>query len=147
MAKNASFTVTIDTKGYEEVKKKLPEVAEKALYQMGVLGVEGAVRSISGQYTIDNKAVDTGRLRASISFITQNKKGDSGIPQPPNAEAGDKLSGNGEQDFVIVGTNVNYAQIIHNGTSKMLGRPFLREGIDKKKEEMKESVEKILKGE
>ena len=145
MTDGIQFSVTIDTSGYKKVEKDLPQAIEKALYQMGVLAVEGAVRSISGQYTVDNKAVDTGRLRASISFITEKDKGDSGIPQPPNAEAGDKLSGNGEKDFVIVGTNVNYAQIVHNGTSKRTGRPFLREGIDKKKEEMQEKVKDILK--
>lgn len=147
MADKIEFTVTIDTSGYKKVEKDLPQAIEKALYQMGVLAVEGAVRSISGQYTVDNKAVDTGRLRASISFITENDKGDSGLPQPPNAQASDRLSGKGEKDCVIVGTNVNYAQIIHNGTSKRAGRPFLREGIDKKKDEMQEKVKKILQGE
>ena len=147
MADGVQFSVTIDTSGYKKVEKDLPQEIEKALYQMGVLAVEGAVRSISGQYTVDNKAVDTGRLRASISFITEKGKGDSGLPQPPNAEADDKLSGKGEKDFVVVGTNVNYAQFVHNGTSKRMGRPFLREGIDKKKDEMKSKVESIFKGE
>lgn len=144
---DASFTVNINASGYEEAKKEAPKAIDDALYQMGVLAVEGAVRSISGRYTAGNQAVDTGRLRASISFITKDASGASAEPTPPNAEPTDRLSGKGEDGFVIVGTNVSYGEYVHNGTSRMQGRPFLREGIDQKRNEMQKAVERILKGE
>lgn len=144
MADGFEFSISIDVKGYEKVRASMPEVVEKALYAMGTLAVDGAVKSISGQYTKENTAVDTGRLRASISFITENKSG-GGKGESEASQPDDKLTGSGEKDFVIVGTNVEYAQYVHNGTSRMPARPFLREGIDQKKEEMQEKVTEIFK--
>lgn len=139
-----NFSISVDAKGYEKVLVRLPKVVEQALYLMGTLAVEGAVRSISGQITPDNLAVDTGRLRASLSFITENEQGTSGQTSP-NSQPDDELSGSGEKDYVIVGSNVNYAEYVHNGTSRMPGRPFLREGIDNKKEKMQEKVTELFK--
>ena len=123
----------------------LEEAKERALYAIGVKAVEGGVNAISGRYDIA-PAVDTGRLRASISFITPTQKGGSGQPKPKNAEAGDDLTGTAERNTVVVGSNVEYAEKVHNGDSKMAGRPFLREGIDKTKDKMREQVTKIFKG-
>lgn len=139
------YKVTIDTSGYKKVVDNLPKAIERCLYQIGVLAVEGATRSISGQYTPSNHAIDTGRLKASISFITATQSGDSGFASSAS-QSGDKLSGKGEDGVVIVGTNVNYAEYVHDGTTKMVSRPFLREGIDEKKSEMQERVKDILEG-
>lgn len=123
------------------------EAIDRALYAIGLKGVEGATDAISGAYNVA-AAVDTGRLRASISFITEKgDKGDNGQAPPPNAKQGDKLSGTAEKNSVVVGSNVEYAEYVHNGTSRMDGRPFLREGIDKTKGDMERQVEKIFKGE
>lgn len=123
------------------------EAVDRALYAIGVKGVEGATDAISGAYNVA-AAVDTGRLRASISFITATgEKGDNGTAPPPNAKSGDKLSGTADKNSVIVGSNVEYAEYVHDGTSRMDGRPFLREGIDKTKGDMERQVNKIFKGE
>lgn len=124
---------------------ELHEATERALYAIGIKAVEGSVDAISGRYDI-KPAVDTGRLRASISFITPTQKGGSGQPKPANAQAGDELTGTSEKNTVVVGSNVEYAEKVHNGDSKMAARPFLREGIDKTKDKMQEQVEKIFKG-
>lgn len=124
---------------------ELGEATERALYAIGVKAVEGSVDAISGRYDI-KPAVDTGRLRASISFITPTEKGGSGMMKPKNAEAGDELDGKAEQDTVVVGSNVEYAEKVHNGDSKMAGRPFITEGINKTKGKMEEQVSKIFKG-
>jgi HK97 gp10 family phage protein len=52
--------------------------------------------------------VDTGRLRSSITWRIES-----------------------EHDGVvgIVGTNVEYAIYVHQGTRRMAGRPFLLEGL------------------
>lgn len=141
------FGIKIETTGYNRVVKDLPKAIERCLYQIGILAVEGATRSISGQYTPSNHAIDTGRLRASLSFITKNESGDNGQPEVKTSQVGDKLSGNGEDGYVIVGTNVDYAEYVHNGTSRMKSRPFLREGIDTKKSEMEAITKSILQGE
>lgn len=143
---NDGMRFTIRVKNNSQlVLEELEKATERALYAIGVKAVEGSVDAISGRYDI-NPAVDTGRLRASISFITPTQKGDSGQPKPANAQAGDELTGTAEQNTVVVGSNVSYSEFVHNGTSKMAGRPFLREGIDKTKDQMQEQAEKIFKG-
>lgn len=90
--------------------KELERRTNRALYAMGVKAVEGATDAISGKYNVA-PAVDTGRLRASISFITASgEQGDSGQPKPANAQAGDELTGTAEQNTVVVGSNVSYAE-------------------------------------
>ena len=140
------FTIRIKVQSNADLaKEELEKATERALYAIGVKAVEGSVDAISGRYDID-PAVDTGRLRASISFITPTDKGNSGQPKPANAKTGDELTGTAEQNTVVVGSNVSYSEFVHNGTSKMAGRPFLREGIDKTKNQMQEQAEKIFKG-
>lgn len=144
MSDGMRFTIRVENNS-QLVLEDLGEAMERALYAIGVKAVEGSVDAISGRYDI-KPAVDTGRLRASISFITPTQKGDSGQPKPANAQAGDELTGTAEKNTVVVGSNVEYAEKVHNGDSKMAARPFLREGIDKTKDKMREQVTKIFKG-
>lgn len=144
MNEGMRFTIRVENNS-QLVLEELEKATERALYAIGVKAVEGSVDAISGRYDID-PAVDTGRLRASISFITPTQKGDSGQPKPANAQSGDELTGTSEKNTVVVGSNVEYAEYVHDGTSKMAGRPFLREGIDKTKDKMQEQAEKIFKG-
>lgn len=130
------------------------EAVDRALYAIGLKGVEGATDAISGAYGVA-AAIDTGRLKASISFITQ--MGDMNVvpegmgrcenKEVANSKPGDKLSGTADKNSVIVGSNVEYAEYVHDGTSRMDGRPFLREGIDRTKGDMERQVNKIFKGE
>ncbi len=144
MSDGMRFTIRVENNS-QIALGELEKATERVLYAIGVKAVEGSVDAISGRYDI-KPAVDTGRLRASISFITPTQKGGSGQPKPKNAEAGDDLTGTAEQNTVVVGSNVEYAEKVHNGDSKMAGRPFLREGIDKTKDQMQEQAEKIFKG-
>lgn len=144
MSDGLKFSIRVQNNS-QLVLEEFEKAVERALYAIGVKAVEGSVDAISGKYDTA-PAVDTGRLRASISFITPTQKGDSGQPKPANTQAGDELTGTAEQNTVVVGSNVEYAEYVHNGTSKMAGRPFLREGIDKTKDQMQEQAEKIFKG-
>ena len=92
------------------IRAELDKDIERALYAIGVKAVEGAVRSISGQYTPRNQAVDTGRLRASISFITAGGQSGAGAAQVPESKSGDRLDGQGPPNTVVVGSNVSYAE-------------------------------------
>lgn len=153
MSGGMNFTIRIENNS-KIVLDELKDVTERALYAIGVKGVEGSVDAISGKYSVAS-AVDTGRLRASISFITPTQEGAAKVITPANAKKGDKLSGTAEKNSVVIGSNVEYAEKVHNGmwTSEKGGkkrkykeRPFLRVGIDKTKGEMQEQVEKIFKG-
>ena len=151
MADDFQFQIKLDDK-IPEVLKALKERTEDCLYLMGTRAVEGAVRSITKGA---NQAVDTGRLRASISFVTPQKQSGQVTAQTPKAgqtiegnplKQGDLLDGKAPKDSVYVGTNVEYAQFVHNGTSRMAGRPFLTDGIQNNKEYIEEGVKGVLEG-
>ena len=108
MSDGMRFTIRVENNS-QLALGELEKATERALYAIGVKAVEGSVDAISGKYDID-PAVDTGRLRASISFITPTDKGGSGQPKPANAQAGDELTGTAEQNTVVVGSNVSYAE-------------------------------------
>ena len=130
-----------------QVLGDLGKAEARALFAAGIIVQKGATDSISGLYTAENKAVDTGRLRASISFITPEEQSGGAQNPPENAKETDVLKGRAEPHTMIFGSNVEYAQYVHNGTEKMPSRPFLREGVDRSKAEIKETIEKIFKGE
>ena len=161
MAGDLNFTIKVEDNS-KLVLEAEEKAIENALYAMGIKAVEGSVYAISGKLGIE-RAVKTGRLRASISFITP--AGDMTVvpngekrfenKEVENSEDGDKLSGTAEKNSVVVGSNVEYAEKVHNGmwTSEKGGknrkykeRPFLRVGIEKTKGEMERQVTTILKG-
>lgn len=51
-----------------------------------------------------------------------------------------------DNNTVVVGTNVNYAIYVHQGTQKMAANRFLRNGLSNNREEYAEIWEKCLKG-
>ena len=95
----------------EELERRIPVILE-------ALGIEAEGNAVD-EITI-MKAVDTGRLRGSISHA---------------------VSGND----VYIGTNVEYAPYVELGTHKMAARPFLRNAITKYSEDYKGIIEKGLK--
>lgn len=46
---------------------------------------------------------------------------------------------------ISVGSPLKYAKFVHNGTSKLKARPFIRDGIMRKRKEIKEEMEKPYK--
>ena len=108
MSQGMRFNIRMENNS-QLVLGALEKATERVLYAIGVKAVEGSVGAISGKYDID-PAVDTGRLRASISFSTPTEKGGSGQPKPANAQAGDELTGTAEDNSGVVGSNVGYAE-------------------------------------
>jgi hypothetical protein len=75
----------------------------KLLDRIGIRGVSIAKQVISGSPDTELKAVDTGRLRASLAYEVDASK-----------------------LLVRIGTNVKYAIFVFLGTVKMAARPVLR---------------------
>ena len=125
----------------DEMRAKM----EDALYVMGVTSVAGANEAISGASGIA-PAIDTGRLRASISFITPTREGVNKVSAEEAAKlkVGDTLKGSADKNTVVVGSNVEYAEYVHDGTSKMVGRPFLRVGIESVLDKMERLVQNVF---
>lgn len=105
--------IRVDNSGLykEELERRIPVILE-------ALGIEAEGNSVD-EITLLG-AVDTGRLRGSISHA---------------------VSGND----VYIGTNVEYAPYVELGTHKMAARPFLRNAITKYSEDYKGIIEKGLK--
>lgn len=129
-----------------QVKQQFDYAVKRALYAIGITIQKGATESISGLYTKENKAVDTGRLRASISFITPDQRSPAMAAKPATAVSSDTLSGRAPENTLIFGTNVSYAVYVHEGTKKVAARPFLREGVDRVRDDVKDTVDRIFKG-
>lgn len=103
----------------EEEKKK-----DKILYMIGLEWQKIVVEILTTK-----DIVDTGRLRASMSFIT-NKKRVKGTRVPETLPT-DYLSGRANKDELVVGSNVEYAEKneLQNRKGDFL-RPSLLEHAD-----------------
>jgi HK97 gp10 family phage protein len=103
-----------------EREKEIRKQTEKGMKKCG-LAIERDAKRMC--------AVDTGRLRASISTTWTGYGGDRArITNPvPETQSDDPVSVPGGNDFVVrVGTNVDYAIYLEKGTFKMGGaQPFL----------------------
>lgn len=117
-----------------ELENKMPEI----LSAMGNEAYKGIYN-----FMTEDKVVDTGRLRGSISYSTPYE--DYNQPTLAN-KGGDFITGNTEKDTVVIGSNVEYASYVNSGTSKQRARKFMETGIYRATPQIKGAVEKILKG-
>lgn len=110
---------------FEELNKRVPVI----LQGVGLEAEGNAVSEITAM-----GAVDTGRLRNSITYATATTQGAANT-QPVNKPDGVAKSsdyathGTPEDDSVYIGTNVEYAQYIEKGQKGKPGRPFLQNAI------------------
>lgn len=140
------FSIKLSDDNTKVAKEQLEKEKLRILRLWGSRAVGKSVDAITGNAGIPS-AVNTGRLRASISYILPDGEQGSKEDSSENQHAGDKLSGKADKDSVFVGSNVEYAIYVHEGTKGMAGRPFLRLGIDNMKEDAEEIAERVLKGE
>jgi HK97 gp10 family phage protein len=130
--------ITIEDNSTEVLKEMDKKVAE----MLDGMGNE-LYKSIYNFMTED-KVVDTGRLRGSISYSTPFKD----YKNPTLANTGnDYITGNKEPNTVVFGSNVEYASYVNCGTSKQRARKFMENGTYRAIPQIKKVVETILKGE
>lgn len=94
-----------------ELNDRVPTILE-------ALGMEAEGNAVSEITSLG--AVDTGRLRASISHAS-------------------------DENSAYIGTNVEYAPYVELGTRKMAARPFLKNAVANYTDEYKQIVEDGLK--
>ena len=95
-------------------------------------------------FMTEDKIVDTGRLRGSISFSTPY--GNYNQPTAVN-KTDDFIKDVKEKNTVVYGSNVEYANYVETGTTRQRARGFLKTGTYRAIPVIKSVVEKILKGE
>ena len=135
----------IDNSG--AVKAQMERNIGRALTMMGIKWQEIATKEATA-----TGVVDTGRLRASLSYITPDRASGRNMSElkpgkdgrPAKSLPSDALSGSAPSDTVIVGTNVEYGIYVHEGTSRRRGRPFIRDAVMNYKGDYNEICEREL---
>lgn len=97
-----------------ELDKTVDREMVKLLTRIGIRGEAIAKDGITGRPDLELKAIDKGRLRASLTYEV----------------VADKL-------LVRIGTNVKYAIFVFLGTRKMIARPVLRRMLMRLRAELK----------
>ena len=135
----------------DEVLSELEEATEKALYAIGLLGVEGCVEKASEIDTVTGRpTVDTGRYRAGFGFITPAQGKMSGTQTTEKKSSDDISMQRANKNTVVIANNVEYAPYLEVGSGTKEGgkhaRYIMKRGIESKFDEMKKQTEEILKG-
>lgn len=133
----------------DEILKALEEAARRGLEAIGLAAEGHAKKALT-----DQKAVDTGRLRNSVTYAMAGElphvKQYRGYKRAQGEEKraiyeykqpapGDK------DDGVYIGTNVEYGAFVELGTSKSPARPFLRPAATEHTTEYKRLMEESMK--
>ena len=135
----------------KEVVEELDKATEKALYAIGLLGVEGCVTKASDIDSATGRpTVDTGRYRAGFGFITPTQGRMSGMPASQKEPTDDISTQRASKDTVVIANNVEYAPYLEFGSGKKEGgkhaRYIMKRGIEWKLPEMKKQTKEILEG-
>ena len=121
----------------EELKRKVEENAERALMAVG-LQCEGYAKL---ELERSPRRVDTGLLRNSITYAISNKPPQvtsyhgsnpskrSGVKAVPIGFYSGNAPNDGDNLAVYVGTNVEYALYVHDGTSRMAANRFIKNAL------------------
>lgn len=136
----------------DDVIRAMEEAIDRGMEMIG-LQMEGYAKeelSKPWEHKTPNKlgetfrpTVDTGRLRGSITYATNNSHSSGQAP----AEASDYAThGMPKRGEVVIGTNVEYGPHIEFGTSKMAARPYLRPALQDHLDEYKKMILSQLKG-
>lgn len=150
--KDAQMTFTV-VDNSSLVLKATDEQIEQALIAIGArVETHAKLPVAAGGYM----PVDTGRLKNSITFALAGGNATTKRYKPDRKVENDKLtkpySGTAPSDpggkvrSVYVGTNVEYAEIVENGTSGRTARHYLRNAVANHMEEYKTLAEKALSG-
>ena len=124
-----------------EVRAELQDRIPVILEALGLQAEGNAISEITAM-----GAVDTGRLRNSITFATQNAQGSPNTQPGAPAKPEDYTpKGTAEDNAVYIGTNVEYAQYIELGARGRAPRPFLKNAVMNYQNDYKEIIEKGLK--
>lgn len=131
------FEITIEDnsdKILQELDSKMPEVLN---------GIGNELYKSIYSFMTEDKVVDTGRLRGSISYSTPY----TNYNNPTLANTTDDFIKDAkEKDTVVYGSNVEYANYVNSGTSKQRARKFIQTGTYRAVPQIQKVVENILKG-
>ena len=120
----------------------LDKAIENGLEAIGMTAEGHAKRKIT-----DYPAVDTGRLRNSITYAISGEKPQNSTYKDDSGNTYE-YSGTAPDDndpSVYIGTNVKYGAYVEIGTSRMGARPFLKPASSEHSDEYERIMEAALK--
>lgn len=135
-----SYTYKDNTK---EVLAALTKAKRNGLKAIGITAEGHAKKEIT-----QAGAVDTGRLRNSITFAVSGESANISSYSGDNGEEGGSYSGAAPNDkdmSVYIGTNVEYAQFVELGSRGRQGVHFLQKAATEHKDECKKLLEDAMK--
>ena len=130
----------------DDVQKMMPEKIEKALTMIGMQAEGYAKLNLEG----DPRRVDTGRLRNSITWATSHKHSEPANTSGDDANevrADDRCPDADDDYSVNIGTNVEYAVYVHEGTAKLDPNRFLRDAVEQHADEYRQMIDDVMKEE
>lgn len=131
---------------YRDNSDLIVDALEKAINN-GLTAIGMTAEGHAKRKITDYPAVDTGRLRNSITFAISGEKANK-TTYTDNSKGVYNYSGTAPDDkekSVYIGTNVEYAKHVELGTSRMAARPFLKPAATEHSEEYKRIMEAALK--
>lgn len=135
-------TIKVDMQSHkDDIKQALGEKIPRILEALGLEAEGNAITEITNM-----KAVDTGRLRNSITYATSEYSGKGDYTDDHgNVYSDAKAKGSPEEDTVYIGTNVEYAPYIEFGARSMGARPFLKNAVANYADDYKRIIKDGLK--
>lgn len=142
MAENFNVEVSL-VDNSDLFKNALDEQIEQALIAIGMTAETYAKKELT-----DSGAVDTGRLRNSVTFALAGEEANIKEYKDDNENtytySGTAPSDKKGERSVFIGTNVEYADFIEAGTKRMKSRPYLRPAAANHTDEYKGLVKQAL---
>lgn len=136
----ADIEVDVDMQiNTDAVLSEIESKTEKALMAVG-LEAEGDAKI---EIESEPRRVDTGRLRNSITWATQTNHDEPSGEGEVREE--DRCPNANEPNVVQIGTNVEYAVYVHEGTKHSDPNRFLRNAVEKNREKYKQIMDDVMR--
>lgn len=150
---DVNIEVSLGGDSVEEVKKA---TADAILVALDAVGMQAA--TLARMELQNNPSrIDTGLLRNSITHAVSGKpaaiseyqasnesKYNGKVPEPGGYSGTAPDEGTGKE-AVYIGTNVEYAAYVHEGTDRMAPNRFLKNAIERNKSEFEQIISQVLR--
>ena len=150
---DVKIEATLEGDNVEELKKATKEAVVTALDAVGMQASTLARMELQN----NPSRIDTGLLRNSITHAVSGKpaaiseyqasnesKYNGKTPEPGGYSGTAPDEGTGKE-AVYIGTNVEYAAYVHEGTDRMAPNRFLKNAIERNKSEFEQIISQVLR--
>ena len=135
----------------DDAKKAMERQIVRVLDDVGI-HLEGEAAE---ELENDPRRIDTGLLRNSITHAVSGQRPAKGEykANKPRGKGGEiphgsynGVQGTTDEKAVYIGTNVEYAIYVHEGTSRMRPNRFLKNAVVKNEAQIRQFIDRELKG-